>query len=196
MEFYERASGARLHGAYIRPGGVQNDINDIFLQDIKNFSLAFSKRIDEIEDILSNASIWKSRVVSVGVLNIQKALDFGLSGVLLRSIGIPWDLRIATPYENYDSYDFLIPLVRYGDTYDRYLIRIYEMRQSIKIILQAIEKITPGAVNTDNTKLWNQSKNRARFFMEELIHHFKFLFGEYTITQRLVFILLVEAPKE
>jgi len=194
MEFYERASGARLHGAYIRPGGVQNDINSACIHDIKMFSVAFIKRIDEIEDILSNASIWKSRVVEVGVLNIQKALNFGLSGVMLRSVGIPWDLRVATPYENYDSYDFQIPVGRLGDSFDRYLIRVCEMKESVKIILQAIEAMPSGPIKTDNTKQSFHKKDKSRFFMEELIHHFKF-YSEGLQLPKGCFYTAVEAPK-
>jgi len=194
MEFYERASGARLHSAYIRPGGVQQDLPVGLLTDIDSFSLAFLKRIDEIEDVLSANSIWKERVVEVGVIELQKAFDYGISGVMLRSTGLPWDLRVATPYENYDEFNFQIPVGRHGDCYDRYLIRIQEMRESISIIQQALANIKEGPIKVENFKISTPPKETIKFYMENLIHHFK-LYSEGISTPKGWLYSAVEAPK-
>jgi len=194
MEFYERASGARLHSAYIRPGGVQQDLPVGLLTDIDSFSLAFLKRIDEIEDVLSANSIWKERVVEVGVIELQKAFDYGISGVMLRSTGLPWDLRVATPYENYDEFNFQIPVGRHGDCYYRYLIRIQEMRESISIIQQALANIKEGPIKVENFKISTPPKETIKFYMENLIHHFK-LYSEGISTPKGWLYSAVEAPK-
>jgi len=194
MDFYERVSGARLHSAYIRPGGVQQDIPLNLLTDIQVFSDQFLKRIDEMEEVLSGNSIWKQRLVEVGVLPLNVAFDYGISGVMLRSTGLPWDLRIATPYENYDDFSFSIPVGRHGDCYDRYLIRIQEMRESISIIRQALSQIPEGAVRIDNYKLMTPPKHKMKLSMESLIHHFK-LYSEGFHIGAGSFYSAIEAPK-
>jgi NADH dehydrogenase (ubiquinone) Fe-S protein 2 len=173
MEFYERVSGARLHSAYIRPGGIQSDLPKGLLIDIQNFCNQFPKRINEIEEMLSSNSIWKARLTEVGVLPLTNAIDYGISGVMLRSTGIPWDLRLATPYENYENLQFNIPIGNNGDCYDRYLIRIQEMHESIKIIKQCLNIIPEGPIKIDNNKIVSASKILMKFQMENLIHHFK-----------------------
>jgi len=194
MEFYERASGARLHSAYIRPGGVQQDLPKGLIQDIDLFCHAFAKRVDEIEDVLSGSSIWKERLLEVGVLSLNKALDYGITGVMLRSTGLPWDLRIATPYENYENYNFHIPVGRHGDCYDRYLIRIQEMKESLGIIQQALAEIPEGPVKVENYKIISPPKTTMKFYMENLIHHFK-LYSEGIHIPTGWLYSAVEAPK-
>jgi NADH dehydrogenase (ubiquinone) Fe-S protein 2 len=194
MEFYDRVSGARLHSAYIRPGGVQQDFPPGLLNDIYNFSIPFLKRIDELEEALSGNSIWKQRLLEVGVLSLDKALNYGISGVMLRSTGLAWDLRVATPYENYSNFDFNIPVGRHGDCYDRYLIRIQEMRESIAIIRQCISTIPEGLIKTDNYKFTPPSKSTMKFHMENLIHHFKY-FSEGFHIPKGAYYSAIEAPK-
>jgi NADH dehydrogenase I D subunit len=194
MEFYERVSGARLHAAYIRPGGVQQDLPKELLNDMYIFSNQFLKRIDELEEVLSSNSIWKQRLIEVGVFPLQKALDYGITGVMLRSTGIPWDLRIVTPYENYSDFSFNIPVGRHGDCYDRYLIRIQEMRESIKIIKQALSTLPKGAIKIDNYKLLAPPKYAMKFHMENLIHHFKWYTEGFHLPKGSYY-AAVEAPK-
>jgi len=194
MEFYERVSGARLHAAYFRPGGVQQDLPSNLLRDIQLFTQQFAKRIDELEEVLSGNSIWKQRLIEVGVVPISKAFDFGLSGVMLRSTGLPWDLRIATPYENYNDFDFNIPVGRHGDCYDRYLIRIQEMRESISIVNQCLSKMVDGPIRIDNYKLMAPPKNSMKFYMEDLIHHFKIYTEGFHVPEDWAY-MAIEAPK-
>ena len=134
MEFYERVSGARMHASYIRPGGVQQDLPLNFLEDLFQFINTFSLRIDEFEELLSNNRIWKQRLVNIGIVTKNEALDWGFSGVMLRGSGVAWDLRKSQPYEVYDKIPFDIPVGSNVDCFDRYLIRIQEMRQSLRII--------------------------------------------------------------
>jgi len=194
MEFYERVSGARLHAAYIRPGGVQQDLPQDLLNDIYIFTQQFSNRINEIEEALSNNSIWKQRLLEVGVLPLANSLDYGISGVMLRSTGLPWDLRITTQYENYPDFDFNIPVGRHGDCYDRYLIRIQEMRESIGIITQCINNIPQGSVKIDNYKFIAPPKGEMKYHMENLIHHFKLYTEGYHIPANWAY-SAAEAPK-
>ena len=147
MEFYERVSGARMHAAYFRPGGINYDIPFGLLNDIFIFCNQFPKRLDEIEEMLTNNRIWKQRLVDIGIVKAKDALDFGFSGVMLRSTGICWDLRKTQPYEIYNKLNFNIPIGTNGDCYDRYLIRIEEMRESIKIIKQAMKNLPDGDIN-------------------------------------------------
>ncbi len=142
MEFYERVSGARMHAAYIRPGGVNQDIPKGLLNDIFVFSDQFSARLDEMEEMLTSNRIWKQRLVDVGIVSASDAANWGFSGVMLRGSGIKWDLRKNQPYEIYSELNFEIPVGISGDCYDRYLIRILEMRQSLKIIFQCLQKNT------------------------------------------------------
>merc|ERR1719495_3108047 len=141
MEFYERASGARMHAAYVRPGGVDRDLPIGLMDDIWDFMNKFSHRIDEMEEMLTNNRIWKQRLEDVGVVTAEKALSFGMSGVMLRGSGFKWDLRKVQPYDNYDKVEFDVPIGKNGDCFDRYLCRVEEMRQSIKIIEQALNKM-------------------------------------------------------
>ena len=181
MEFYERVSGARLHSAYIRPGGVAQDLPNGLLNDIYLFANQFATRVDEIEEMLSNNRIWKQRLVDIGVVSAEDAMNFGFSGVMLRGSGIPWDLRKTQPYEVYDQLDFDIPVGTNGDCYDRYLIRIEEMRQSLRIINQVINTIPEGPIKTDDKKITVPSRVNMKQSMESLIHHFKLYTEGYSV---------------
>lgn len=194
MEFYERVSGARMHSHYFRPGGVSFDIPIGLLNDIYIFIDQFSSRIDEIEELLTNNRIWKQRLINIGIINFRKAKDLGLSGVLLRSTGIPWDLRKSSPYEVYSNINFIIPTGINGDCYDRYLLRIYEMRQSINIIYQCINEIPKGIVRIDDNKISPPYRKQMKTSMEGLIHHFK-LYSEGFHIPRGMDYTCIEAPK-
>ena len=174
MEFYERVSGARMHAAYIRIGGVSQDLPKNLLEDIYKFSEKFLFRINEIEELLSNNRIWKQRLIDIGSITKQEAKNRGFTGPLLRSTGIAWDLRKTHPYEIYSELNFSIPITTNGDCFDRYLIRIEEMKQSLKIIIQCINLIPEGAIKIDNAKISNPSRKVIKSSMEALIHHFKF----------------------
>ena len=194
LEFYERVSGARMHAAYIRPGGVNQDIPLNLLQDIHLFINQFSSRIDEIEELLTTNRIWKQRLVDVGIVPLQLAFDYGFSGVMLRGSGVSWDLRKNNSYEIYDILKFKVPVGSNGDCYDRYLIRINEMRQSINIIMQCINNIPLGPIKIDNYKLVPPSRANMKHSMEALIHHFKLFTEGFTIPKSQMYIV-TEAPK-
>jgi len=191
MEFYERVSGARMHAAYIRPGGVACDLPIGFLNDLYLFCFQFDLRLDEIEEMLTNNRIWKERLVDIGVVSSKQATDLGFSGVMLRGSGIPWDLRKSQPYEIYDELKFSIPIGKNGDCFDRYLIRVEEMRQSLKLILNTINLLVQGPVKTTNYKINPPCRIEIKNSMEAVIHHFKFFteglilpYGEtYTATE-------------
>ena len=173
MEFYERVSGARLHAAYIRPGGVSQDLPLGLLDDIYMFSEQFSTRVDEMEELLTGNRIWKQRLVDIGVVSAKDAKDWGFSGVMLRGSGVSWDLRKTQPYDVYSSIDFDVPVGTNGDCFDRYLIRIEEMRQSLRIISQCIYTIPEGPVKSSDAKIVTPSRSQVKNSMESLIHHFK-----------------------
>lgn len=194
MEFYERVSGARMHAAYIRPGGVSCDLPIGLLDDIYSFISTFNSRIDELEELLTGNRIWKQRLVDIGVVTYKEALDYSFSGVLLRGSGVCWDLRKNQPYEIYDQLKFEIPIGKNGDCYDRFLIRIQEMRQSLNIIYQCINKIPTRSVFIDDNKLVPPSRSLMKNSMESLIHHFK-LYTEGFIVPTDSTYVAVEAPK-
>lgn len=194
MEFYERVSGARMHAAYIRPGGVSSDLPLGFLDDVYLFANQFSLRLDEIEEMLTGSRIWKERLVDIGVVSSKKATDWGFSGVMLRGSGIPWDLRKTQPYEVYSNFDFSIPVGNSGDCYDRYLIRVEEMRQSLVIIQQCLQIIPEGPIKATNYKLSSPSRSEMKHSMEAVIHHFK-LYTEGLILPHGETYTATEAPK-
>jgi NADH dehydrogenase (ubiquinone) Fe-S protein 2 len=173
MEFYERVSGARMHAAYIRPGGVSQDIPLGLLDDIYIFIEQFHTRIDEMEEMLTGNRIWKQRLVDIGVVSSKDASDWGFSGVMLRGSGLQWDLRANQSYDVYSDLNFTIPVGTSGDCYDRYLVRVGEMRQSLNIISQCISQIPEGSIKTDDRKVTPPSRNQMKQSMESLIHHFK-----------------------
>lgn len=194
MEFYERVSGARLHAAYVRPGGVHQDLPKGLIDDIESFVMRFPKLIDDIESLLTENRIFKQRTVDIGVVTPQEAVAWGFSGPMLRASATPWDLRKSQPYEIYDQIDFDIPVGKNGDCYDRYLVRIHEMRQSLRIIQQCIEKIPDGAVLSDDKKVVPPSRKEMKSSMEALIHHFKLYTEGFHVPSGEVY-TAVEAPK-
>lgn len=153
MEYYERVSGARMHAAYVRPGGVALDMPLGLMDDIYTWAQQFGDRIDETEELLTRNRIWKSRTIDVGVVTAQQAMDWSFSGVMLRGSGIKWDIRKVAPYDAYGDVEFDVPVGQKGDCYDRYLCRIEEMRQSLRIIIQCLNKMPPGAVKVDDWKV-------------------------------------------
>ena len=194
MEFYERVSGARLHASYFRPGGVVYDLPLGLLEDIQKFLYQFGSRIDEIEELLTGNRIWKQRLCQIGKVSYEDALNYGFSGVLLRGSGSFWDLRKVFPYDVYNELDFDVPVGTEGDCYDRYLIRIAEMRQSVRIINQAINLIPTGFVKIDDRKIVAPSRAFMKDSMESLIHHFKLFTEGFNIPEG-QFYHSVEAPK-
>ncbi len=172
LEFYEAASGARMHAAYIRPGGVNQDLPAGLFDRIGGFIEAFPKRLDEIETVLTENRIWKQRTVDIGVVTPEQAMDWGFSGPMLRGSGIAWDLRKAQPYDVYDKVEFDIPIGKNGDCYDRYLLRMEEMRQSLHIMRQCLDQMPDGPIKTLDRKIAPPPRAEMKRSMEALIHHF------------------------
>ena len=194
MEFYERVSGARMHAAYFRPGGVHADISSKLIADLYLFLEMFNNKLLEIEEMLNENKIWKQRLVDIGRVSAKDALDWGFSGVMLRGSGIRWDLRKSQPYEVYDKVNFAIPVGTTGDCYDRYLIRMFEMKQSIKIIEQCLNDIPFGTIKNNDTKIAAPSRTELKNSMEALIHHFKVYTNGMNIKANETYIG-TEAPK-
>jgi len=194
MEFYERVSGARMHAAYFRPGGVQSDLPSGLLSDINHFKEQFKTRVLEIEEMLTENRIWKQRLVDIGVVSLSDAIEWGFSGVMLRGSGIEWDLRLSQPYEIYDKIKFSTLSGRNGDCYDRYLIRMFEMKQSLSIIEQCLEKIPSGKIKTSDSKISPPSRFEIKSSMESIIHHFKYYTNGFDVPENEVYIG-TEAPK-
>jgi NADH dehydrogenase (ubiquinone) Fe-S protein 2 len=194
MELYERVSGARMHANYVRPGGVSLDLPLGTLDSISEFSKQFASRIDEIEDMLSNNRIWKERLQGIGVVTPQKALTWGFSGVMCRGSGLLWDLRKTNYYEVYNSLDFQIPFGKNGDCYDRYLVRVQEMRESLRLINQCINLMPFGEVRSTDEKSIVPSRSTMKDSMEALIHHFKLTSENQMLNSNEVY-MAVEAPK-
>ena len=194
MEFYERASGARLHAAYFRPGGVRSDLPAGLLDDIMGFVEGFTKHIDDVHDLLSGNRIFRQRTVDIGVATAEQAFDWGFTGPMLRGSGIAWDLRKSQPYDAYADMDFDVPIGKNGDCFDRYLVRMEEMRQSLRIMRQACEKMPSGPVTVDNNKIAPPKRGEMKRSMEALIHHFKLYTEGYHVPAGEVY-AAVEAPK-
>ena len=197
MDFYERACGARLHANYFRPGGVHQDLTPELLNDIEQWAKEFPEKLDDIDGLLTENRIFKQRNVDIGTIDEQTVLDYGFSGVMARSVGMAWDLRRAQPYECYDEFEFQIPVGKNGDCYDRYLMRMEEMRQSTSIILQAIEKLRAPEGQGDvlaRGKLTPPKRDEMKTSMEALIHHFKLYTEGFHVPAGEVY-AAVEAPK-
>jgi len=194
MIFYERASGSRMHANYFRMGGVHQDLPPQLLEDIYAFCDHFPKVLDDIEGLLTNNRIFKQRNVDIGVVRREDALAWGMSGVMLRCTGIAWDLRRAQPYECYSDLDFQIPVGKNGDCYDRYVMRMEEMRQSNKIMKQCIEKMPVGPVMVQDGKVVPPRRADMKRSMEALIHHFKLYTEGFHLPAGEVY-AAVEAPK-
>jgi len=194
LEFYERVSGARMHAAYIRPGGVSQDMPLGLSEDIYQFAKYFPKRLDEIEEMLTGNRIWKQRLVDIGIVTADEALAWGFTGVMLRGSGVSWDLRKNEPYEVYEELDFDIPVGTNGDSYDRYMIRVAEMRESLRIIVQCLNNMPEGPIKVDDAKVVAPSRSEMKTSMEGLIHHFKFFTENITVPEGETY-TSTEAPK-
>ena len=194
MEFYERVSGARLHANYFRPGGVHQDLPAGLAEDIAAWVEQFPARVDDLEHLLTENRIFKQRTVDIGVVSVEQALDWGFSGPMLRGSGVPWDLRKAQPYDVYGEMDFDIPIGKSGDCWDRYLIRMEEMRQSLRIMSQALERMPAGPFMINDRKVSPPPRHEMKQSMEALIHHFKLYTEGYHVPAGEVY-AAVEAPK-
>jgi NADH-quinone oxidoreductase subunit D len=196
--FYEQASGGRMHAAYVRPGGVHQDISQKLIDDIGHFAEAQIKVLDDVETLLTGNRIFKQRNVDIGVVTLQQCFDYGFSGVMLRGCGVAWDLRKSQPYECYDEMDFDIPVGKHGDNYDRYVLRVQEMRESLKIMTQCVELLSgpnkTGPVSSMDGKVVPPKRSEMKRSMEALIHHFKLYTEGYKVPAGEVY-AAVEAPK-
>ncbi|MBM3590404.1 MAG: NADH-quinone oxidoreductase subunit D [Alphaproteobacteria bacterium] len=194
MGFYEKVSGSRMHSAYIRPGGVHQDLPAGLVDEISKFVNEFPKKIADMENLLTENRIFKQRLVGIGLVSKQQALDWGFSGPMIRGSGIAWDLRKSQPYEIYADLDFDIPIGKNGDSYDRYLVRVQEMHESIKIIKQCLHKIPKGEVITDDKRVAPPKRADMKSSMESLINHFKLYTEGYHVPAGEAY-GCVEAPK-
>ena len=194
MTFYERVSGSRLHANYFRAGGVHQDLPGGLNEDILKFCHTFPKVIDDLETLLTDNRIFKQRNVDIGVVTKQEAIDHSFSGVMLRGSGVAWDLRKSQPYECYRDFDFKIPIGKNGDCYDRYLCRIEEMRQSVEIIKDCIDKMPSGPVKSVDGKITPPPKEDLKKSMEAVIHHFKLFSEGFRVPEGEIY-AAVEAPK-
>jgi len=194
MTFYEGASGARLHSNYFRAGGVSKDLPAGMEEQIGAWARAFPKFIDDLETLLSGSRIWKQRTVDIGTMSAEEALAWGFTGPCIRASGIAWDLRRAQPYEMYDHVKFDIPVGRNGDCYDRYLVRMAEMRESVKIIVQCLEQMRPGPIKVADHKIAPPPRAEMKRSMEAMIHHFKLYTEGYHVPAGATY-TAVESPK-
>ena len=194
MEFYERVSGSRMHSNYFRPGGVSQDLPDGLLDDLSIFIDQHPKYIADVETLLNDNRIWKQRLVNVGVVSQREAMDWGFSGPMLRGSGIAWDLRKSQPYDVYEQMEFDVPVGKNGDCYDRYLVRVEEMYQSLRIMKQAIEKMPSGPIKTQDPKITPPHRADMKHSMEAMINHFKLYTEGYDVPTGEVY-MPVEAPK-
>jgi NADH-quinone oxidoreductase subunit D len=194
MGFYERACGARLHAAYFRPGGVHQDLPNGLLDEIADWANAFPAFIDDLETLLTDNRIFKQRTVCIGVVSEKEALDLGMTGPCIRASGVPWDLRKSQPYDVYAEMDFDVPIGKTGDCYARYLVRVEEMRQSLRIIHQCIAEMPEGPVLAKNNKVTPPDRGDMKNSMEALIHHFKLYTEGFHVPEGESY-TAVEAPK-
>jgi NADH-quinone oxidoreductase subunit D len=194
MEFYERASGARLHAAYFRPGGVHLDLPVGLIDDIMTFVENFPKHMNDVDTLLTGNRIFRQRTVDIGVCSADDCYDWGFTGPMLRGSGVAWDLRKSQPYDVYDRMDFDIPVGKNGDCFDRYLVRMEEMRQSLRIIRQCCEQLPEGPVMIENNKIAPPKRAEMKRSMEALIHHFKLYTEGYHVPAGQIY-AAVEAPK-
>jgi NADH dehydrogenase (ubiquinone) Fe-S protein 2 len=194
QEFYERVSGARLHAAYVRPGGVHQDIPVGLLDDIYQWATQFGDRIDETEEMLTDNRIWLQRLQGVGVVTAADALNLSFTGPMLRGSGVPWDIRKSAPYDAYDQVEFDVPVGVRGDCYDRYLCRMEEFRQSLRIIHQCLNKMPAGPVRVEDYKISPPPRTAMKENMEALIHHFLLYTKGYSVPPGDTY-SAIEAPK-
>ena len=194
MEFCERVSGARLHMAYYRPGGVAYDMPEGLAEDINDWAVHFVSVIDDLETLLTENRIFKQRTVDIGVITAEQCFDWGFTGPNLRASGVPWDLRKSQPYDAYAEMDFDLPIGKNGDCYDRYLVRMHEMRQSLRIIHQCLENMPYGPCKSEDHKVTPPAREAMKDSMEALIHHFKLFTEGFRVPAGETY-TAVEAPK-
>ena len=194
MEFYERACGARLHANYYRVGGVALDVSDDLLADMYAYNETVPKFLDDIEGLVTDNRVFKQRTIDIGIISPEQALDWGCSGPILRASGYAWDLRKSQPYEIYDQLDFDIPVGKTGDCFARYMVRMEEARQSVKLIRQCLEKMPKGPVRTGDRKVAPPKRSEMKSSMEALIHHFKLYTEGFHVPAGETY-AAVEAPK-
>ncbi len=194
MAFYEAASGARMHSNYFRPGGVAKDLPAGLEAQIGEWAETFPAFVDDLETLLTGNRIWKQRTVDIGIFSAEQALAWGFTGPCLRASGVPWDLRRAQPYEMYNHVKFDVAIGRNGDCYDRYLMRIAEMRESVKIIKQCLAAMKPGPVKVLDRKFSPPSRSEMKRSMEALIHHFKLYTEGFHVPAGATY-TAVESPK-
>jgi len=194
MNFYERASGARLHAAYYRTGGVHQDLPPALIEDIGKWCETFPQVLEDMEALIVENRIFKQRNVDIGVVTAEEALDWSFSGPMLRASGLAWDLRKAQPYECYDKMDFDIPVGKNGDCYDRFVLRLEEIRQSLRIMRQCVNEIPGGPVTSVDKKITPPRRGDMKHSMEALIHQFKLCTEGFRVPEGEVY-AAVEAPK-
>ncbi len=195
MEFYDRVCGARLHANYFRPGGVSQDLPAGLAEDMLEWTEnSVPKVIDDLDNLLTHNRIFKQRTVDIGLVSKEEALEWGFSGPMLRGSGVPWDLRKSQPYDVYEKMDFDVPVGKTGDCYARYLIRMEEMRQSLKIMKQCLNELPDGPVMVDDRKVAPPPRAEMKASMEALIHHFKLFTEGYHVPEGETY-CAVEAPK-
>jgi NADH-quinone oxidoreductase subunit D len=194
MEFYERVSGARMHANYFRPGGVHQDLPAGLAEDISAFCDRFPQRLDDLEQLLTENRIFKQRTVDIGAFDAEQAMDMGFSGPMLRASGVPWDLRKAQPYDVYGEMDFDIAVGRNGDCWTRYIVRMEEMRQSLRIMRQALDRMPAGPIKVDDRRIAPPRRSEMKRSMEALIQLFKLYSEGYRVPRGETY-TAVEAPK-
>jgi NADH-quinone oxidoreductase subunit D len=194
MGFYERVSGARMHANYFRPGGVAREMPAGLTDDIRDWMAGFPKVLDDIERLLNDNRIFRQRTVDIGVVSADDAIDLGFTGPMLRASGVPWDLRKSQPYEVYELMDFDVPVGRHGDCFDRYLVRMAEMRQSLRIMAQCLDQMPLGPVKINDYKVVPPPRLELKRSMEALIHHFKLYTEGFHVPAGETY-AAVEAPK-
>ena len=194
MEFYENVSGARLHANYFRPGGVSRDLPEGLVERIAAWMETFPAWIDDMEGLLTNNRIWRQRTVDIGTFSAEQALAWGFSGPCVRASGVPWDLRRAQPYDKYAEVEFNIAVGRNGDCFDRYIVRVWEMRESVHIVRQCIEKMRPGPIKVADNKISPPKRAEMKRSMEALIHHFKLYTEGYHVPAGATY-TATESPK-
>ncbi|MFQ3565988.1 MAG: NADH dehydrogenase (quinone) subunit D [Aggregatilineales bacterium] len=194
LDMFEMLSGQRMMGSYIRPGGVWRDLPEEFLPTLDEFLGYFPRKVDDYEKLLKNNPIWRDRTEGIGVVEPEEALALGMSGPSLRGSGVNWDLRKAMPYSGYENYDFSVPLGDHGDVYDRFYIRIEEMRESVKIIQQAVKRLPKGPFRTQNRKFAPPPRAELGRSMEAVIHHFKLWTEGFSLPDEEVYVA-IESPR-
>ena len=194
LDIFELVSGQRMMVTYFRPGGVWRDVPVEFEAAVRNFIKIFPKRIDEYEALLTKNPLWLDRMVGIGKLDAATALQYGVTGPMLRASGVNWDLRKIRPYAGYEQYDFNVPIETKGDTYARYIVRVQELRESLKIVEQALNKLPMGPVRSDNRKFVPPPRSEIGISMEALIHHFK-LWTEGFVAPKASIYSAVESPR-